>query len=489
MASFLKSIFGQSKNKQAEEPKKPSLKEELLALGVTEEGADHLVGELEKKKGFEFNGGRPSLFPSMDIAAQAFNRIIPELKNKELTALHLRKINNEGKEKFNLDLLTDGSLNLKAGQLYMEDCSVSSDFVSAMMKQLPAMGTTSLWLKEMDMRESAETLSDYLTGGNVKDLVLRQCRLDKQAVPVLAKGMAASDFRLLDLQNINENKLLDLSLLIDALPPSVEILYLQGNSLTEKETDSLAKKLPDMKGLRHLKMSFCDLDTADLLKIAPVLPPSLESINLGNNPQITDEGTLALIKRMEQDNSVLHDVSMFQHERWILGATTTVVRHKLKETEETCKAKYLEKTQEQKASEISRLRDDLPLKERLGSAKTPAEFKSLLPEALAAKETQTVLNKMKEANIKLSSQELLTVKENGRTLLDEFSTQRKIPQILSPDFMANVKDFTETYNALSATDKKLFDGKDGRPTFQSAKNLVMAAAVKSAVARKNIVQR
>ncbi len=49
----------------------------------------------------------------------------------------------------------------------------------------------------------------------------------------------------------------------------------------------------------------------------------------------------------------------------------------------------------------------------------------------------------------------------------------------------NVKDFNEVYDALSEKGKRIYDGKDGRPSVQQVKNRIMSAAVKRAVSQRS----
>ena len=62
---------------------------------------------------------------------------------------------------------------------------------------------------------------------------------------------------------------------------------------------------------------------------------------------------------------------------------------------------------------------------------------------------------------------------------------RQTKTLMRPEVYGNAKDYQSAYDSLPETEKKMFDGRDGRPSFLKMKNQVMAAAVKKALAGKS----
>ena len=97
--------------------------------------------------------------------------------------------------------------------------------------------------------------------------------------------------------------------------------------------------------------------------------------------------------------------------------------------------------------------------------------------------------RLKELNGRFSAADLTRENDDGMRLLDVFSVKRKIPEVVSADFLESAKEVEPVYEALSATDRKLFRGSDGRPSMQKIKNKIMAQTVQRALHKNRTANR
>ncbi|MGN0905132.1 MAG: hypothetical protein ACI4PW_08260 [Alphaproteobacteria bacterium] len=495
MPSFLSSVF-----KRPEPlPPPPTFEEELLALGVTPEGAKHYADEMVKTPVcLDFDARHEAYFPHRAVAVSAFARLLKEVKGREISAVHLRTMNNAlteeqkamGAEKYDISPLLSRDSGIKAGQLTMHDCALLPEEMAGLFERLPEMGVTSLWFRSTDLSPAIPAIAEALESGQITQMCSSFCTIDEPAMKRLAQGVEKSRLSHFEMQMVNKGCGKEFPYLIEALPPSLKHLSLRDHYLRHAEKDALIEKLPDLKGLKYLNVNECDLRTGDAERIARALPRTVEHLNIGANHSIMDEGVQAFIDRMNSGDSALYKTGMFDNED---GFSTSLasygMRGKLAATEEARKEAALQKAQKDKAEEIAYAKSGVTVEEKLQSAKTPAEVKGLMFEAARFGDVGQALMRLKELNGRFSVADLTRENDDGMRLLDVFSVKRKIPEVVSADFLESAKEVEPVYEALSATDRKLFRGSDGRPSMQKIKNKIMAQTVQRALHKNRTANR
>lgn len=495
MPSFLSSVF----KSPEPPPPPPTFEEELLALGVTPEGAKHYADEMAKTPVcLDFDARKEAYFPHRAVAVGAFSRLLKEVKGREISAIHLRTMNNAlteeqkamGAEKYDMSPLLSKDSGLKAGQLSLHDCTLLPEEMAGLFERLPEMGPASLWFRSTDLTPAIPAIAEALESGQVTELCSSFCTIDEPAMKRLAQGVEKSRLTRFEMQMVNKGCGKEFSYLIEALPPSLKHLSLRDHYLRHAEKDALVEKLPDLKGLKYLNVNECDLNTGDAERIAKALPRTLEHLNIGANHSIMDEGVQAFIDRMNGGDCALYKTGLFDNEDgFSVSLASFGMRGKLAAAEGARKEAFLQKAQKEKAEEIAYTKSGVTVGEKLQSAKTPAEVKGLMFETARFGDVDQALARLKELNGRFSAAELTRENDDGLCLLDVFSVKRKIPEVLSADFLESAKEVDPVYEALSMTDRKLFRGADGRPTMQKIKNKIMAQTVRQALQKSRAPNR
>ncbi len=515
MSGFLSSLFSQKTKETAPAPK--TLEERLLDVGVTEEGAKHFAEVIENGGEFVFDARKEAHFPHRNIAINALDCLLKAADGKTFKSFILVSLNNKicsedpskitvtrkmpdgtlVKQKaepgmirpYDLSLLTEGKINVSTDCFGVKKCLLEDNEAAGLAGFMEKTAPSELDFREVDINPFIKNASKGLDEGKITRFSADFCELSEENKHDLALSMERSNLTLFHMQMLNKGVGKPLTCLIEALPPSVTDLSLDDNMFTDDEKKALIKKLPDLKALRRLSLESCEIRTWDIKKMAAALPPSLETVSLKGNSQIMDEGTTALIHAMETKNRLLHKTALFKDEWGDVGLTGNSVRAQMAKTETENKNFYMEKAQRDKAEKIAYLQSGKTVEEKLNEAKSPEEVKGLIFETYAFGNVGDALKRMQELKATFTPEDLSKENKDGLRVIDVLSVSRKIPDLISDKLIAGTKNLTAAFNMLCDTDKKLFDGQNGRPTFAKVKNDVMAAAVKQTIAAKRFERK
>ncbi len=515
MPGFLSSLFAQSTKETVPAPK--TLEERLLDAGVTEEGARHFSEVIKNGGDFVFDARKEAHFPHRDIAIGALDLLLNAADGKTFKSFILVSLNNQictedpskitvskrmpdgtlVKQKaepgmirpYDLSALTEGRIRVKAECFGLKRYQPGEENLAGLADCIEASGASKLEFRETDISPFAEKLREGMTAGRITQLSVNFCDASEDAMQKMASGIESSSLTRFEMQMLNKGVGASLAGIIEALPPSLTYLALDNNMLRDAEKSALIKKLPDLKALRHLGLGDDEIKTRDIQQIASALPASLETMSLKENASILDEGTLALVDAMNTKNRLLHKTALFETDEFNFSLTGSAARKKAEEAEEANKAVYMEKVQRDKAAEIAYLQSGKTVGEKLGEARTPEEVKGLIFEAYAFGNVGDALKRMEDVKGTFTPEDLAKKNKDGLRMIDVLSVTRKIPELMTDKLIAGTKNLTTAYEMLCDTDKKLFDGKNGRPTFLKLKNQIMAAAVKQAVAAKRFERK
>lgn len=518
MSDFLSSSFAQSIKETAPAPK--TLGKRLLDAGVTEEGAHHFSEVIKNGGDFVFDAEKEAHFPHRNIAINALDLLLNAADGKTFKSFILVSLNNQicsenpskntvtgkmpdgtfaeqkaesGMRPYDLSALTEGRIRVKAECFGLKHYQPGEENLAGLADCIESSGASKLEFTETDISPFAEKLREGMTAGRITQLSVNHCVASEDAIQKMASGIKESSLTRLEMQDIwNKDGRAPLADIIEALPPSVTYLNLDDNQLRyEDDQKLLIKKLPDLKALRHLGLAYNDILSGSLRQIAHALPASLETMSLKENADILDMGTLTLINAMSTKNRLLHKTSMFERNEYgyILTRTGEETQQKMREAEEANKVVYMEKVQRDKAAEIAYLQSGKTVEEKLSEAQSPEEVKGLIFEAYAFGNVGDALKRMQEVKATFTPEDLAKENKDGLRVIDILSVTRKIPELMSDKLIAGTKNLTAAYEMLCDTDKKLFDGKNGRPTFLRLKNQIMAAAVRQKISAAKDVRR
>ncbi len=517
MSDFLSSLFSQKTKETAPAPK--TLQERLLDAGVTEEGARHFSEVIKNGGDFVFDAEKEDHFPHRNIAIDALDLLLNAADGKTFKSFILVSLNNQicsgdpskavflkrmpdgrfaeqkaepGMRPYDLSALTEGRIRLKAECFGVENCPLENGETAGLANFIETTGASKLEFRDMDISPFAEKLREGMTAGRITQLSVNYCIVPEDAIQKMASGIKESSLTRLEMQYICNKEETPINDIIEALPPSVTYLNLDNNRLQyDGGLEILIEKLPDLKALRHLGLANNDIQWNSLRRIAYALPASLETMSLKENGDITDRGTLTLINVMSTKNRLLHKTSMFERNKYgyILTKTGEETQQKMREAEEANKVVYMEKVQRDKAAEIAYLQSGKTVEEKLSEARTPEEVKGLIFEAYAFGNVGDALKRMQEVKATFTPEDLAKENKDGLRVIDILSVTRKIPELMSDKLIAGTKNLTAAYEMLCDTDKNLFDGKNGRPTFLRLKNQMMAAAVRQKISAAKDVRR
>ena len=268
-----------------------------------------------------------------------------------------------------------------------------------------------------------------------------------------------------------------LSLAFSRLPPTLEALGTECNIIGEGAVlDALCAGIRPLR-LKELNLQCCSLTNTSLEKLIEAFPPELESLNIGNNTNITDKSGNLLLKRLKRPDCIIRKLDIDG-----MFGMSKGLQKELREAAQDNNDRYMQKLQCQKAEQIAKTKEGLRIKIAVKNA-SKENIKSLLHDALEYGAADAVFDKMRETGAVLTLKDALATNKDGKTLLEACRDMGKLPQLMAPEMFGNVKDFKEVFDALSEKDKRLYDGKDGRPTLQQAKNKIMAEAVRRSLGR------
>lgn len=75
--------------------------------------------------------------------------------------------------------------------------------------------------------------------------------------------------------------------------------------------------------------------------------------------------------------------------------------------------------------------------------------------------------------------------EDGKSLAEACLESKMLPSLMKPERHESPRTYQAVYDALPENGKILFDGRDGRPSFQKMKNALTAEAVRAALLNKS----
>lgn len=98
---------------------------------------------------------------------------------------------------------------------------------------------------------------------------------------------------------------------------------------------------------------------------------------------------------------------------------------------------------------------------------------------------EAALNRMKTGGVKLRPADVEARDEDGKSLAEACLESKMLPLLMKPEHHESPKTCQAVYDALPENGKILFDGRDGRPSFQKMKNALTAEAVRGALLNKS----
>ena len=293
-------------------------------------------------------------------------------------------------------------------------------------------------------------------------------------------GRYGKDFRIFKFRTmVQDADKKGLSLTFSRLPPTLEALISDCNIIGNGPTlDALCAGIRPLH-LKNLNLQCCSLNNSSFERLVQAFPSELEFLNLGNNPNVTDRGAELLLAHIKRPDVLIRRLEF----DGMLGVSKGL-RKELQEAADDNNDRYMQKLQQQKAAQIAKTKEGARVREAVGRASRD-DIKGLLHDALRHGAADAAFETMKKTGASLTLKDALQTNAEGKTLLEACREAGKLPQLIAPEMFGNVKDFNEVYDALSEKGKRIYDGKDGRPSVQQVKNRIMSAAVKRAVSQRS----
>lgn len=451
-----------------------TLERDLKEIGVSDDGAAHYAALFSTDIPFDFvlTPRNREYFKNGDIAGDAFQRLLPEINGRRLSSFFVEDIGHRMKCP---DFISGKAVSFNADSVTVRWSKIPDDERNGFFDMIAETGAKRLNLQQTKITPQDETFVRFLNDNKIEEF----------AYSVTDDGMNGF------LEKLNETKLkkLDLSysdaretglsLAFKRLPPTLESLVSDCNIISDGSTlDALCAGIRSLP-LKNLTLQCCSLSNTSFDKLLKVLPPELETLNLGNNPNVTDKGAEALLKHMKRPDVLIRKLGF----EGMIGVSKPL-REELQEAAEDNNGRYMQKCQQQKADQIAKTKEGVRIKNAVETASRD-DIKGLLHGALQHGAADAALERMRQTGATLTLTDVLQKNAEGQTLLEAYGEMGKLPQLMAPEMFGNVKDFKEVFDALSDKEKRIYDGREGRPSLQQVKNKIMSAAVKRTVMQKS----
>ncbi len=502
MARFWKSLFGKPSGAPAEKtsvpPKKPArddlydieteadTRNALKRLGVAPGRAAEYAAELCSGPyvgTLDVDFGNSSVFPSPEAASDTLKILAGIAEDdKEISAFSLSNVRprRDGEPYF-----TGGAGRMKVTEMFsLHDVSLSDGDFTRLAGCFEDRGVETFSVWETSLAGKSALLSAAL-GENTRSVTLSQADLGAEELKSLASFLPHSEIERLTLGWNGGHGTEGLTDIIAALPPTTKEINFSGSALSGREVEALCARMPALTNLKSVSLEECGLTPEHMACLVPALPDSVYRFSAAANPAVTDEGIAPLVERMRQPGCGIYSAGL-NNEKTLSPEMKGVIS----DLEAGNYLSHMEKTQEEKAREISRMKDEKTL-EKLLKARTPEEVKALLPNTPAFNSGEInlfdyALDKLARTGGTLEKEDLLQKDERGRTVAENLSDVTMFHKVMRADLYKDVKALQGVYDLMTPEDKEDLNDMHGACAFIKVKNQVMAETVKRAVARKTV---
>lgn len=449
-----------------------ALKRDLEEIGVCEDGAAHYASlfALDVPFDFVFTPRNREYFKNGEIAGEAFERLLPEINGRRFSSFFVEDIGHRMKCP---DFIAGKSVSFQTDSLTVRWSKVPEENLSGFLDMVGKTGATRLNLRQTKLILKDDAFVCFLNDKKIESLTYS---VSDDGMDGFLEKLGETKLKKFDM-SYSDAREKGLSLAFSRLPPTLEALETECNIIGEGAVlDALCAGIRPLR-LKELNLQCCSLTNTSLEKLIEAFPPELESLNIGNNTNITDKSGNLLLKRLKRPDCIIRKLDIDG-----MFGMSKGLQKELREAAQDNNDRYMQKLQCQKAEQIAKTKEGLRIKNAVKNA-SKENIKSLLHDALEYGAADAAFDKMRETGAVLTLKDALATNEDGKTLLEACRDMGKLPQLMAPEMFGNVKDFKEVFDALSEKDKRLYDGKDGRPTLQQAKNKIMAEAVRRSLGR------
>ena len=481
MAGFLSSLFRGSQKESDSKVDWRSIDRMLRRIGVSSKTSMLLGKQLADPQPSDivFKCLDQEMFKDIYMAEEAFQVIRPYINGKELNALTLNGFRSSS------DFIL-GKMNLNVSKCVISDCRFTEEdwnnLVDSMAKGLPK----EIMIDDISMEEekNAEIVKSLFAIPSLEAISVNDCELRDETFSHLADTYIRNSS--LKKIHLGDNYARDKGLIdvIKSLPESIEEFGLNRTPMGtmcggQEVIKTLCQKLPELKNLKMLDLQDCFLNTPDIKNILDALPPSVRTINLKDN-RTDDEGLKAVADYLNRP-----DVTLTTTQVWDSWTCKFSEEHiaAVKTAEEKNKIISMEHLQKEKAAQIAKARGEKTAEEKIKEA-SGEEIKGMLHTALQNFVLDEAFEKMKQDGVKLSAKELGAKNEKGETFVEACLAMKKMNELMKPELYGNAKDYQTVYEALPPSGQARYDGKDGRPSFQQAKNKLMLEIAKAGIGKR-----
>lgn len=449
-----------------------ALKRDLEEIGVCEDGAAHYASlfALDVPFDFVFTPRNREYFKNGEIAGEAFERLLPEINGRRFSSFFVEDIGHRMKCP---DFIAGKSVSFQTDSLTVRWSKVPEENLSGFLDMVGKTGATRLNLRQTKLILKDDAFVCFLNDKKIESLTYS---VSDDGMDGFLEKLGETKLKKFDM-SYSDAREKGLSLAFSRLPPTLEALGTECNIIGEGAVlDALCAGIRPLR-LKELNLQCCSLTNTSLEKLIEAFPPELESLNIGNNTNITDKSGNLLLKRLKRPDCIIRKLDIDG-----MFGMSKGLQKELREAAQDNDDRYMQKLQCQKAEQIAKTKEGLRIKNAVKNA-SKENIKSLLHDALEYGAADAAFDKMRETGAVLTLKDALATNKDGKTLLEACRDMGKLPQLMAPEMFGNVKDFKEVFDALSEKDKRLYDGKDGRPTLQQAKNKIMAEAVRRSLGR------
>lgn len=449
-----------------------ALKRDLEEIGVCEDGAAHYASlfALDVPFDFVFTPRNREYFKNGEIAGEAFERLLPEINGRRFSSFFVEDIGHRMKCP---DFIAGKSVSFQTDSLTVRWSKVPEENLSGFLDMVGKTGATRLNLRQTKLILKDDAFVCFLNDKKIESLTYS---VSDDGMDGFLEKLGETKLKKFDM-SYSDAREKGLSLAFSRLPPTLEALGTECNIIGEGAVlDALCTGIRPLR-LKELNLQCCSLTNTSLEKLIEAFPPELESLNIGNNTNITDKSGNLLLKRLKRPDCIIRKLDIDG-----MFGMSKGLQKELREAAQDNNDRYMQKLQCQKAEQIAKTKEGLRIKNAVKNA-SKENIKSLLHDALEYGAADAAFDKMRETGAVLTLKDALATNKDGKTLLEACRDMGKLPQLMAPEMFGNVKDFKEVFDALSEKDKRLYDGKDGRPTLQQAKNKIMAEAVRRSLGR------
>ena len=449
-----------------------ALKRDLEEIGVCEDGAAHYASlfALDVPFDFVFTPRNREYFKNGEIAGEAFERLLPEINGRRFSSFFVEDIGHRMKCP---DFIAGKSISFQTDSLTVRWSKVPEENLSGFLDMVGKTRATRLNLRQTKLILKDDAFVCFLNDKKIESLTYS---VSDDGMDGFLEKLGETKLKKFDM-SYSDAREKGLSLAFSRLPPTLEALGTECNIIGEGAVlDALCAGIRPLR-LKELNLQCCSLTNTSLEKLIEAFPPELESLNIGNNTNITDKSGNLLLKRLKRPDCIIRKLDIDG-----MFGMSKGLQKELREAAQDNNDRYMQKLQCQKAEQIAKTKEGLRIKNAVKNA-SKENIKSLLHDALEYGAADAAFDKMRETGAVLTLKDALATNKDGKTLLEACRDMGKLPQLMAPEMFGNVKDFKEVFDALSEKDKRLYDGKDGRPTLQQAKNKIMAEAVRRSLGR------